>query len=206
MSIEEIAQRARYGSVHAFTRAFTSDYGMPPASFRRNGSHVVFTNAKGPKLMSDYSVEIRTLEPAILAAVPHKGSYMEIGRAFELAGGWFASRNLIKPGTRMIGVYYDDPGTVPEDELRSFAGFTVDPDFVFEPPLERIELRGGDHAVLTVKGPYSNLKPAYDWVYGAWLPHSGREPADCPPFEDYLNTPQDTAPNDLLTEIHVPLR
>jgi AraC family transcriptional regulator len=57
-----------------------------------------------------------------------------------------------------------------------------------------------------VKGPYSNLKPAYDWVYGAWLPHSGREPADCPPFEDYLNTPQDTAPNDLLTEIHVPLR
>src|SRR5688572_1351220 len=43
MSIEEIARRAQYGSVHAFTRAFSSDYGMPPASFRRNGSHVAFT-------------------------------------------------------------------------------------------------------------------------------------------------------------------
>lgn len=156
--------------------------------------------------MSDYSVEIRSTQSATLAAIPHKGSYFEIGKAFELAGGWFASRNLMTPGIRMIGVYYDDPGSVPEEELRSQAGFTVDEDFAFEPPMEKVELKGGEHAVLTVKGPYTNLKPAYEWLYGVWLPQSGREPADCPPFEEYLNTPQDTAPNDLLTEIHMPLR
>ena len=206
MSIEEISQRAVYGSVHAFTRAFTAAYGMPPASFRKNGSHAAFRNAKGPKSMSAYSVEIRTLEPAILAAIPHKGSYLEISKAFELAGGWFASRNLLKPDTRMIGAYYDDPGTVPEEELRSHAGFTVDKDFVFEPPLEKVELKGGDHAVLIVNGPYSNLMPAYQWLYGEWLPQSGREPGDGPPFEEYLNTPQDTAPNDLRTAIHLLLR
>lgn len=156
--------------------------------------------------MSDYSVEIRTLQPATLAAIPHKGSYMEVGKAFELAGGWFTSRNLLKPGARMIGVYYDDPGSVPEEKLRSHAGFTVDEDFTFEPPMEKVDLRGGDYAVLIVKGPYSNLMPAYQWLYGEWLPQSGREPADGPPFEDYLNTPQDTAPNDLRTAIHMPLR
>jgi AraC family transcriptional regulator len=206
MAIEEIARRAHYGSVHAFTRAFTSAYGLPPASYRTNGSHAAFKNAKGPKSMSDYSVEIRTMQPAILGAVLHKGPYIEIGKAFELAGAWFASRNLLKPETRMIGVYYDDPCALPEGELRSYAGFTVDEDFVFEPPIEKVELKGGEHAVLLVKGPYTDLMPAYQWFYGEWLPHSGREPADCPPFEDYLNTPQDTVPNDLLTEIHMPLR
>lgn len=206
MAIEEIARRARYGSVHAFTRAFSSAYETPPATYRANGRHAAFKNTKGPKSMGDFSVEIRAMQPAAVGAVAHKGSYFEVGKAFEIACGWFASRNLIKAGTRMIGVYYDDPQTVPEEELRSYAGFTVDEDFIFEAPIEKVELKGGEHAVLLVKGPYTNLMPAYQWLYGEWLPTSGREPADCPPFEDYLNTPQDTAPNDLLTEIHVPLR
>lgn len=206
LSVEEITRRARYGSIHAFSRAFASAYGMPPASFRKNGSHVAFKNAKGSKSMSDYSVGIRVVQPAILAAILHKGAYAEVGKAFGLVGGWFASRNLIKPGMRMIGVYCDDPCSVQEEELRSYAGLTVDEDFVFEPPLEKVELKGGEYAVLTVKGPYTNLKPAYERFYGVWLPQSGREPAHCPPFEEYLNSSQDTAPNDLLTEIHMSLR
>ncbi|WP_141715442.1 GyrI-like domain-containing protein, partial [Burkholderia ubonensis] len=47
---------------------------------------------------------------------------------------------------------------------------------------------------------------AYQWLYGDWLRHSGREAADAPPFELYLNTPMDAAPADLRTEIHLPLR
>ncbi len=43
-------------------------------------------------------------------------------------------------------------------------------------------------------------------MYGVWLPESGEEPGDAPPHEVYLNAPQDTAPDDLLTDVVVPLK
>jgi AraC family transcriptional regulator len=66
-------------------------------------------------------------------------------------------------------------------------------------------LEGGPHAVVTHKGPYAQLSQAYDWLYAAWLPTSGREPRNAPPFEVYLNTPQQVAAENLLTEIYLPL-
>jgi AraC family transcriptional regulator len=47
---------------------------------------------------------------------------------------------------------------------------------------------------------------AYDWLYGQWLPSSGREAADAPVFEDYLNSPRDTLPTELRTDIYLPLK
>ena len=47
---------------------------------------------------------------------------------------------------------------------------------------------------------------AYRWLLGTWLPGSGREPADAPIFEAYLDDPRDTAPAALRTDIHLPLR
>jgi AraC family transcriptional regulator len=49
-------------------------------------------------------------------------------------------------------------------------------------------------------------KPAYDWLYGQWLPQSGRLPADAPCVEEYLNNPRTTAPTELLSDIYLPLR
>ena len=39
-----------------------------------------------------------------------------------------------------------------------------------------------------------------------WLPKSGRLLRDAEAFEEYLNSPMNTRPEDLLTRIHVPLR
>jgi AraC family transcriptional regulator len=50
------------------------------------------------------------------------------------------------------------------------------------------------------------MKAAYDWLYGEWLPQSGREPADAPAFEEYLNDPRSTPAPELRTNIYLPLR
>jgi AraC family transcriptional regulator len=55
------------------------------------------------------------------------------------------------------------------------------------------------------KGPYSDMRAAYEWLYGTWLVQSGREAVDAPVFEEYLNSPKETAPSELLTEICLPL-
>ncbi|MBB4228628.1 DNA gyrase inhibitor GyrI [Rhizobium mongolense] len=56
-----------------------------------------------------------------MIGVPHTGSYMQIGKAFETLFGALHARGLAKPEMRMIGVYFDDPDIVPAEKLRSIA-------------------------------------------------------------------------------------
>jgi AraC family transcriptional regulator len=206
MSVEEIASRAGYGSVHAFTRAFTGAFGTPPATFRRTGTHTQFIDKGGDTHMTEHPVEIRHLSAMRLATLPHAGHYMEIGKAFDQLFGWFASRGLLAGPVRSVGIFFDDPDSVPVEKLRSRAGLEVGVDFRIEPPLEEYVAIAGPYAVLTHKGPYSTMKSAYSWLYGTWLPASGREPADAPCLERYLNMPTEVPPTELLTEICLPLK
>lgn len=204
--IETIAERSGYGGVAAFARAFAADYRMPPAQYRKEGAHAQFMARARADDGTAFEVALATLPPMRLATIDHRGSYMEIGRAFEPLFGWFAARERLGPATRSIGVYYDDPFAVAETELRSRAGLVVDDGFRFEPPLAETSIAGGRYAVLRHKGPYATMRAAYQWLYGAWLAQSGDEPADGPVFEEYLNNPRDTAPADLRTDIYLPLK
>jgi AraC family transcriptional regulator len=66
-------------------------------------------------------------------------------------------------------------------------------------------LEGGDYAVVTHRGPYEELGKVWSWLFGVWLPSSGRELRHAPPFEISLNSPMNTPPQELLTDIYVPL-
>ncbi len=206
MPVEEVAQRSGYPNLQSFTRIFKSVYGMPPAQYRKNGSHSRFRNGSPERTPEMYSVEIKQVPAMTAVTLPHKGSYMEVGKAFEQLFGWLAAQDLMEDATRIVGLYYDDPDSVPEAELRSSAGAVLTSSPQLQPPFEQSDIREGEYAVLSYKGPYADMKAAYDWFYGEWLTNSGREAADAPCFEDYLNNPQDTAPNDLLTDIYLPLR
>lgn len=159
--------------------------------------------------MTQHAVTFRRLEPIEVLSVEHIGPYPEIGRAFEVLSRWLGERNLFGPDTRCIGIFYDDPDATPAPQLRSKACFALGAGPLAveaAAPVERTVIAGGDYAVLVHRGPYQNLKDTYDWLYGSWLPNSGREAADAPSFELYLNSPENAKPVDLLTEIHLPLR
>jgi AraC family transcriptional regulator len=108
-SIEEIAARAGYGGVQAFTRAFSDSYGLPPARYREEGSHRDFKPGVLEAPRASWRIEIRHIPPTSLLSVDHVGSYMDIGRAFETLFGRAGAQGPLSPQTRMIGVYYDDP-------------------------------------------------------------------------------------------------
>jgi AraC family transcriptional regulator len=152
-----------------------------------------------------YPVTIRTDAGRRLAAVTHTGPYHQINRAFEKLFATIGARGQIKDTGLMVGVYYDDPAATAAADLRSNAGAIVGEEFPLAAPLEQVRLPAGRHAVLTFTGPYAGLPAAYDQLYGNWLPESGEEPADTPPFEVYLNSPMDTPQDKLVTEICIPL-
>jgi AraC family transcriptional regulator len=204
--ILKVAERAGYDSQASFTRAFNAAFGLPPAKYREVGSHSVFKACTPRGVHVMYDVGITTVAPETLIAVEHRGSYMAIGKSFDLLFTTLAQHNLIRPDLRMVGVYLDDPTSVPEAELRSQACVVVDEPMTVEAPLLSTHIQGGDHAVLKYKGPYGDMRAAYDWLFGQWLPSSGREAADAPVFEDYLNSPRDTPPTELRTDIYLSLK
>lgn len=200
-----IATAVGYPNLNSFARAFSQAYGISPGAFRESGRWLLVN----PKLkIGDYPmhpVTTRTEPTRRIVALPHKGDYAEIGRSFEAFGALCESRQLWPQVGPMIGVYYDSPDEVPAEKLRSFAGAQFCGDTAPE-GMEDLSISGGKTAVLTYKGPYSGIHAAYHSLFGNWLPESGEEPADQPCYEIYLNDPRDTAPDDLLTEICLPLK
>lgn len=206
--IARIAARAGYSSVAAFTRAFAASYGLGPATYRRRGSLLPDAeplHEKDEPMSSPWTVSVQPMPALCLAAIRHIGPYIEIGRAFDRLMPWAAARGLLGPETLGVGVFHDDPASVPANELRSDAGITVAPEVEGDGDVRILPIAAGQHAVLRHVGPYAELEKAYDWLYCAWLPTSGYEPADRPAYEIYRNNPRDVPARDLVTDICLPL-
>jgi AraC family transcriptional regulator len=200
-----IARNVGYPDISSFSRAFRDAYGQPPAAFRRAGELGLRPTLcqKGETTM--FPITLRREPARRLGAMPHKGPYPEINRAFEKLGVLVSTRGLFAQAGPMVAVFYDDPLDTPAADLRSHAGLEFPESVQLDAPLEVVTLPAGRHAVLTFTGPYSGLPAAYDQLYRQWLPTSGETPADRPPFEIYLNSPKETAPEKLVTEVCLPL-
>ena len=204
--LAKIAREVGYNNTQSFTRAFREVFDAKPLEIRAaQAQHVLTLRCKeGDEDM--YGVKVEDAPERRLAAMAHVGAYNGVSKSYEKVAAVFTIRDLWKHARGMVGIYYDDPSTVPEAELRSHAAVELADDVVVPDPLEEVLIRGDESAVLVMQGAYKGLQEAYEWLYGQWLPQSGRMPADQPSYEIYLNSPMDTAPADLLTQIYVPLQ
>lgn len=205
LTVTEIARRCGYPNAQSFTRAFRQTFGQSPQTWRTTRTDALPWRTAMATQADGWPVTVREVPAIEVAGLPHRGSYMRIGRAFETAQIRFAAQGLMRRDTRWLAQYRDDPFAYPEAQLHSLAGFSLPPGADVEPPLQRCTLGGTPCAVLRYRGPYPNMRDAYQWLYGTWLIASGHRVADQPVFEEYLNNPRDTPPSDLLTDIYLPL-
>lgn len=150
-------------------------------------------------------VQIERVEPLRVAFVRHVGPYHEVNLAWDRLCMQLGKDGLLGPGTRFIGICYDDPEVTAPEKIRYDACVTVDSDFVPEDDIGVQTVGGGEYAVTTHLGPYELLGQTYAQLLGQWLPRSGRELRSEPSLEFYLNTPESTDPEDLITDIYAPL-
>ncbi|GAA6194121.1 AraC family transcriptional regulator [Phaeobacter sp. NW0010-22] len=202
--LDQVALKCGYPNVGSFSRAFGEGYGQRPDPFRKAG------RLRAPLLKPDqesfpmHPIEVRVEPKRSLAVLRHKGPYYEIGQSFEKFGAMCQSRGLWPQVGNVIGVYLDNPEVTPEADLTSFAGAEWRGEQIPE-GMDLFEIEGGRTAVMTYKGPYAGIAAAYGTLFGQWLPASGEEPADRPCYEISLNNPRDTAPDELITELCLPL-
>jgi AraC family transcriptional regulator len=210
-----IAFDAGYETHESFTRAFKTMFGTSPSDYRAahkpapdspSGTHFDDTASYHPPDYGDPPpVEVKELAPIRIVFLRHVGPYDQVGATWGRLMRWAGPRGLLGPHTKMIGVSHDDPNVTPPDKVRYDAAIAVNRPVQPEGEFGVIELAGGKYAVLTHRGPYEGLGRSYQRLYGSWLPTSGHTLRDAPAFEQYLKSPQDTKPEDLITLIHVPI-
>ncbi|GAB5488917.1 MAG: AraC family transcriptional regulator [Parasphingorhabdus sp.] len=204
-SVAEVARRAGYPNVQSFTRTFTDAFSVSPGTFRTKGSLSDFPTRKPKGTYKMFEVEIKRTPARHIAALLHKGSYTEVGPCFDKLAN-IATKTKLWPNVEcMVGIHYDDPNVIDEANLRCHAGLSVPGNVPVPNELELVQLQGGDYAILHYKGPYEGVKIAYDFLFGKWLAETDCIPLDAPCYELYLNNPEDTPPEQLLTDIYLPM-
>ena len=206
--VERIAWKAGFAGTEVFSRAFLRAYRTTPSRFRIGGrpasidSPAMSCGSGSTSSVSQdpgWAVRVETRRGYRLAVSEHRGSYLDIGRAFSRV------RDRVGSGSLMVAIYEDDPDAVPPADLRSAAGTVVDPGRRIPHGLAERMVPAGRYAIMHYIGPYSSMHAAYLWLYGQWLPSSGEEPRDHPIIEEYLTDPATTPPVDAVTDILLPL-
>ena len=219
--VTRIAFDAGFETHEAFTRAFRSMFDRSPSEFRKqhqdisvveapSGVHFapdgVLTNFE-PVQMGGTSMNVRVekLNKMKVAFMRHTGPYDAVGSTWTRFMGWAGQRGLLRPNTTILGMSHDDPAVTPPEHQRHDACLRVDDTFQGEGEIGVQEVGGGEYAVITHHGPYHKMNDSYEQLCGGWLPTSGRELRSSPALEFYRNSPYDTPPEKLVTDIYMPL-
>jgi AraC family transcriptional regulator len=208
--IAAIAYEVGYETPSSLSKAFKNHFGVSPSEYRekrmalkRNARNLLF-NLKETDM--NLKPEIRQMEEMKVIYIQAIGDYNNVGPAWERLCSFAGRKGLLGPDTQMFGLSHDDPDVTETSKLRYDACIVAESAVEPEGEVGIKTVEGGEYAVFLHKGPYAELKQSYNDIFRNWLPQNNRELGDAAPIEIYLNDPEKTKPEDLLTEICIPLK
>ena len=205
-SVTDLAFEAGYETVESFTRAFKIKFGINPSMYKKTNGKRFFTEIEGLKKGNfAMDVNVKTMEPRKVAFVRHIGPYKECTPAWNKLCEWAGPKGLLQPGIEMIGLCHDDPDVCGPEKVRYDACIAFDEDSTGQEGIGVQTIEGGLYAVFTHHGSYDKLSETYTQLCGQWVPQNGYEIRSLPSYEIYLNCPEDTPEDELLTDIYVPI-
>ncbi len=152
-------------------------------------------------------IQIVSLDSIPIVMIQHRGPYEEVGAVFEQLWSWVTAQSV--PVQRTIGIYWDNPDYVAQSQLRSAACVEVPSSFQLYDrsglPLEMSSIAPGQYATTRFVGPYEDLAPVWSNLTRHVEGTLRRQISDNPAFEVYVNDPSDTSPQDLITELYLPV-
>jgi AraC family transcriptional regulator len=208
-SVLEVAIAAGYASHEAFTRAFGRMFGVSPSEYQTMDHFPSARKAEWMTTVTHQLPDVRLEEFPVrrIAGLRVVGKYCNatMGPAFGRIQAWAEEQGVLNDQSLFLGVYHDDPEVTAPEKLRADAAVTVDETVRPTGEVQLQLLPGGTYAVLRHRGHYDLLEQSYGWLYGVWLPQSGRVPADSPPYEIYVNECTGLPPEEWLTDVCLPL-
>ncbi len=206
MSVSDIAYQIGYGSPSSLSKAFKQFYGISPNEYRNNKDHIIMKPLEiNPEL--DVTMEVREQQPKQVIYVRLTGAYMALAycEAWKKLYAYVSEEKIDARYMEYICIYHDDPKVTEPKNLRTDVCFTVPSPTQPRGEVGVKEIPGGKYLIFRYKGPYANLGAVYDTIYGHWIPQGGYTVSNSRGYESYLNSPESTPPEELLTEICIPV-
>jgi AraC family transcriptional regulator len=151
------------------------------------------------------AVRVERQPPRRVLFLRHIGPYQSVGPTIQKFMGYVFQHGLFRADAEILGICRDDPDVTPPNKVRYDCAMTIGDNVSANGEFGIQTIDGGEFAITIHRGPYESLGDTYRQLYGTWLPSSGREPRNSPSFEIYRNSPMDTQPENLITEIFLPL-
>ncbi len=145
---------------------------------------------------------VKKFEPVHYVYMETTGSYEKLPAFIEKFADEFTKQGLTPKGN-LMGIYLNSPMQVAEKDLRWQIGFPVDESTKVSEPLQTGKLEWKEAVFYLYKGPYDKVAAVYGKIF-TFLFSKGYKPLG-PALEYYLNNPENVEPEDLKTEIYIPV-
>jgi AraC family transcriptional regulator len=213
-SVTAIALDAGYGSNEAFARAFRSLLGQSPSAFRDKPDWKALDmlvdrlnrlrSQHMPEQFKPSDVAIVDFPQTRLLTLEHRGAPAMIGATIQRFIELRRTHRLRSDTSATFNLFPVDPVTTPDEDFQMMLGVAtprqikVDEFGSWTIPAMRV-------ARIVQNGSPDNLGPGFDFLYGQWLPSSGEEMRDHPPFVRRVSFYPDVPLHEAVTELYLPL-
>ena len=206
LPIADIAYRIGYSSSSSLSKVFKQFYGISPLEYRNNKNFVIMKPAIiRPELK--LKREIKELPVRNVIYIRLFGDY----KLNDYCGTWMRLQQFVQEEKLPMGevmpycIFHDDPKVTPIEKLRTDVCMVMPAAATPKGNIGFKQLPAGRYAIFLYKGSYEHLQSVYDTIYGKYIPEMECTFRDEASAVGYLNNPADTAPDELLTEIYIPI-
>lgn len=210
-SIKNIATRVGYSDISAFSKSFAREFGISPSDYRTNkdsfiNSTVDFHFANNAIEKFELRPKVKTIPNREVLYIKVKGIYggEECYKAWDILLDYASSNKLQSWNSEAFTVYLDDPDEVGQENCTFDCCFTVKKLCNPPEPIATKQVEGGKYLTFRYKGPYEGLWEVYNLIFQDYLLNK-YQLRDSPVIEKYLKYSAKTKPDNILTEICIPI-
>lgn len=207
MPISDIAYRVGYETPSSLTKSFGKQFKVSPKVYRQingYGGMPARVPQGGGRITHFKVVEQEPQQAFYVAAL---GDYDGVDfdaiflRLFEEA----KRQQLPTEGMSYLALFYDNPDVTAEDNLKCDVCLSIHHSAQPNGEIGVKTIGGGRFAQFLYVGDYLQIGAVYDHIYGCLLPEAGLLVRGNFCYEKYVSDPFRTAPEQLRTEIYIPI-
>lgn len=212
-NIYQIALKVGYNNLSAFSKSFTKEFGVTPSEYRINDESLI--NSSVDFLCNKNTVEKYKLNPKIKIVSQRRVAFIEIKGKYggdESHKAWDKIVDFAKAGkilgwnTEAFSIYYDDPEVAGVDNCLFDCCLTLRKSVAPSEWVNIKQIEGGKYLVFRYKGPYENLWDVYNLIFQKYIVLLNKyRVRDSPVLEKYIKYSVKTKPENLITEIYIPI-